>query len=467
MPRYCPCIQLASTKARSGVISALLVLFWLVGGVVHAQTADTSSAPETVKLAAQQTIEIKVGRWDPVEELYTAWEQVGGTFLVNTDGSVTLPLVGRLEVSGITTDQLSEQIRQKVQSRLGLRGDIEVVVSISAFAPIYVVGDVRSPGAYPHTPGMTVLQAMSLAGGVNGSNTSLVRGERGALSSLGSYRVLELELLRRLATLARLEAEVDGSEIVIPAELADAPMSEELIDQERQIMDARQSAFQSSLAQLDELEALLEQRINRLDAQAELRQQQLVLLEEELENAASLVERGLSTAARESNLQREVADQEVRLLEVETARLNAEQQLNETSRDKLDLTNERRRDLVQGLQEQHAAIGELRIRMETEASLFAESVQTGNGLVQLSSMAPPTLEITRAGPDGSVTFPVGRVDQIEGGDVLEVVLAAPEPNDSIPVRRLSSGTSRSIRPLQSLENTGGAVAPTEVDTPPS
>lgn len=143
-------------------------------------------------------------------------------------------------------------------------------------------------------------------------------------------------------------------------------------------MVAQKSAFESSMAQIEELEALLQERITRLEQQAGLRQRQLALLNEELENAASLVERGLSTVARESNLQRAVTDQQVRLLEVETARLTAQQQLNETRRDRLDLTNERDRERVQGVQDQRAAIAELSVRMETEAALFAESTQIGN-----------------------------------------------------------------------------------------
>lgn len=420
----------SNTKVWLPIATVLFIV------IVLPLLARAESAPTVETLGAQQKLEIRVGRWDPIQETYADWDAIGGNFQVSASGTVTLPLIGSLPAAGLTPDALGAEISQRVQDRMGVRGEVQAVVTIMEYAPIYVLGDVGAPGAYPHAPNMTVLQALSLAGGIDSANPQLLRGERGALSALGSYRVMELELLRRLATLTRLEAEEAGTEMATPEELSTSPLGTELIAQEQRIMEAQQTALSSSLTQLDELEALLQERISRLETQAILRQEQLDLLDEELTNAASLVERGLSTAARASNLKREVADQQVRLLEVETARLNAEQQLNETRRDRLDLTNQHSKDRVQGMQDQRAAIGELRIRMETEAALFSEAASVGTGVVDLSAMTEPVLQITRVEADGPRSFPVGRNDRVEGGDVLEVVLSTPAATDTIPVRRL-------------------------------
>ena len=443
-----------------------VVLTLLLAMPAFAQSSSETAEVAVETLGAQQTIEVRVGRWDPIQETYANWDAIGGSFQISAAGTVTLPLIGTMSVSGLTPDALSMDIAQRVQDRMGLRGDVQAVVTITEYAPIYILGDVGAPGAYPHAPNMTVLQALSLAGGVDSVSPQLLRGERGARSSMGSYRVMELELLRRLATLSRLEAEEAGTDMVTPDELAATPMGAELMAQERRIMEAQSTALASSLAQIDELEALLLERISRLNTQAGLRQEQLALLDEELENASSLVERGLSTAARASNLKREVADQQVRLLEVETARLNAEQQLNETRRDRLDLTNQRNRDRVQGLQDQRAAIGELRIRMETEAALFSDSMRTGTGVVSLSAMTSAAFQITRTGPEGPQTFDVGRDDRVEGGDVLEVTLRAPTDNDKIPIRRLPEQMSGQA-PQPTLETPQSVVSPDMSSKPSS
>ncbi len=435
----------------------------------HAQT--DIGAVENQTLAPQQVIDIRIGRWDPVQETYSDWPAVGGVFPISTSGTVTLPLVGTVTVAGMTPDDLAVQISDQLQVRIGLRGNVEVVVSIVEFAPIYVLGDVRAPGVYPHAPQLTVLQALSLAGGIDGPGVAFVQGESGALNALGNYRVRELELLRRLATLSRLEAEEAEAAMTPPEELATSPIGVELIAEERKILAARQSAFSSGLAQIDDLGVLLQERIARLNAQAELRKRQLGLLEDELRDASSLVQRGLSTTSRQSALQRQVTDQQIRLLEVETARLNAEQRLNEARRDRLDMVNERSRELVQGLQDQRAAIRELRLRMETDAALFADASRTGRGLVELSPLVTPLLQITRQGPEGPVTFSVGRDNLIEGGDVLEVVLDMPAPNDAIPVRRLSlpaasSPSAKAIQPADPSTAMGRTEAVKE-GLPPS
>lgn len=420
------------------VVGALaLALSLSAGDAVRAQQQAESVPRDVQLLGPQQTVDIRIGRWDAVAEAFVPWETIGGAYKISATGTIALPFVGSVQASGLAPDELGRALAQRFQDRLGLSSDIQAVVTISEFAPIYMLGDVRAPGAYPHVPGMTVLQALSLAGGLEQPATALLRGERNALGAMGNYRVFELERMRRLARLARLEAEETGSQIVVPPDLAASPLAAELIEQERRIMVAQKSAFESSMAQIEELEALLQERITRLEQQAGLRQRQLALLNEELENAASLVERGLSTVARESNLQRAVTDQQVRLLEVETARLTAQQQLNETRRDRLDLTNERDRERVQGVQDQRAAIAELSVRMETEAALFAESTQIGNGLVALSEAMIPVLQITRTGPQGTETFAVNRDDPVQGGDVVEVVLSRPAPGDAIPVHRLA------------------------------
>ncbi|WP_162947014.1 polysaccharide biosynthesis/export family protein [Ruegeria sp. EL01] len=429
------------SQALSGIrrrVSVSLAVVVLLSGNAAAQSSSGTGAISAETLGPQQTLDIRIGKWDPVDEVFLPWDAVAGTYLINASGEVAVPLVGSVQAAGMTPDELGADLAGRIQNRMGLRSDLQVIVTITEYAPIYILGDVKSPGAYSHVPGMSVLQALSLSGGIDDASSALVRGERNALSALGNYRVMELELMRRLARLARLEAEETGAEFVAPPELVSSPLGTELIEQERKIMASEQSAFASNLAQIEELEALLLERIARLQQQIEVRQRQLNLLSEELENASSLVERGLSTVTRESNLQRAVTDQQVRLLEVETAQLSAEQRLSETHRDRLDMTNQRDRERVQGIQEQRAATAELRVKMETEAALFAEAERTGNGLVELSMLASLTMQVTRSKPEGPVTFLVERNDQVQGGDVLEVILSSPTANDAIQVRRLTT-----------------------------
>jgi protein involved in polysaccharide export with SLBB domain len=401
---------------RAGL--ALAVLSLMGSGPALAQEGEG--------IAAHDTVRVTVGRWNPMTEEYTAWPDLGGDFQVGADGALMLPMAGALTVDGLSATELGEAISRRLGERMGLSGQISVAVGLTEPEPIYVIGGVRDAGAYPSRPRLTVLQAISLAGGMNTPGTAFLRSERDALGTIGQYRVLELSLLRNLAIRARLRAELnDASAIDVPPEVANASLGAELIEQERAIRQARDAALTSNLRQPEELEALLNERIVRIESQLELRERQPTLAEEELEDAARLVERGLSVESRRNQLERLVADQEVRKLELETAKLNAEQRLNELGRDRLDLTNERRQRLVESLGSVGMEIEKLRVQMETQAALYAETLRYGDGFVEIDRPGTARYEITRTDGGETEIIAASESTRLLPGDVLRVALPDP------------------------------------------
>jgi polysaccharide biosynthesis/export protein ExoF len=399
----------------------------------------SAQADQSYLLGPRDMLNIRVGQWNALEGEYIAWPDVSGEYRVSPEGTIAVPLAGEVVASGLSTGELATEVAMRLGERVGQRDQIEATVDIAEFRPIFVVGGVRSPGAYPFTPGLTVLQALGLAGGIERADPTFLRSERGALTSLGSYEVMRLQLLRRLATAARLQAELDENDsIEIPPELADAPFGSELIDREREIRAARDTTLQSSLSQIDSLESLLNQQIERLSEQLTLRGRQLELAQQELESTASLVERGLSVAANRSALERLVADQQVRSLELETARLNAEQRLNEAGRERLDIINERRREIVEAIRLERSEIEELRVRIRTEAALYAEATRFEDGFISPQGLGAPVMELTRVEDESFITMAAERMDLLRPGDVLEVRL--PMLDESLLATRRGPGT---------------------------
>src|SRR4030095_6268812 len=74
-----------------------------------------------------------------------------------------LPSVGRIEVVGHNLDEFEDEVIRRLRES-GLLNP-QITVDVAAYRPIYVVGDVKSPGRYPFEMGMTVLQALAVAGG--------------------------------------------------------------------------------------------------------------------------------------------------------------------------------------------------------------------------------------------------------------------------------------------------------------
>ena len=85
--------------------------------------------------------------------------------LVRPDGKITLPLIGDIQASEINTIDLKDLIEKKLADFVE-NPEVTVIVLESRSKKFYIIGKVRQAGTYPLNPGITVLQALSLAGGL-------------------------------------------------------------------------------------------------------------------------------------------------------------------------------------------------------------------------------------------------------------------------------------------------------------
>jgi polysaccharide export outer membrane protein len=84
---------------------------------------------------------------------------------VSEDGKITFPLLGEISVAGLTVQRLERKITTLLAK--GYIVNPHVGVFVEEFrVVVYVTGEVRKPGSYPYEEGMTVIKAVSLAGGL-------------------------------------------------------------------------------------------------------------------------------------------------------------------------------------------------------------------------------------------------------------------------------------------------------------
>ncbi|TCP34091.1 polysaccharide biosynthesis/export family protein [Sphingomonas sp. BK235] len=142
-------------------ITALWGLILLANaGVVSAQTGP-ATAPAPVASAASPAY--LLGPGDKVQIAVYGEQELTGEQLVGPDGSVTLPLIGRVIAKGRSVNQVSEDIRARLAD--GFVQNPSVAVTIVAYRPFYILGEVNTPGQYEYAQGMTVLSAVARAGG--------------------------------------------------------------------------------------------------------------------------------------------------------------------------------------------------------------------------------------------------------------------------------------------------------------
>src|SRR5207237_197665 len=84
---------------------------------------------------------------------------------VRLDGKISFPLIGEVQAAGLTASQLTEAVTKELSKSVKNPNVTVVVKEIRSFR-IFVLGRVAKPGAYAIKPGLPVLQALTLAGGL-------------------------------------------------------------------------------------------------------------------------------------------------------------------------------------------------------------------------------------------------------------------------------------------------------------
>jgi len=121
----------------------------------------------------------RLGVGDRLKVSVFGHDELSGSFVVNGNGEIVMPLVRRVNSLGLTTDQLSDAITRKL--RPDYLVNPRVTVELLSYRPFYIIGEVNKPGSYPYVEGMTVLNAIALAGGyARRANKGKVIVERGA-----------------------------------------------------------------------------------------------------------------------------------------------------------------------------------------------------------------------------------------------------------------------------------------------
>jgi polysaccharide export outer membrane protein len=125
---------------------------------------NDAAKKQTVPKAATTDPSYIIGAQDVLD--IDVWQEAELTksVTVRPDGKISLPLVNDVQAAGMTPTQLAGDLTTKFKKFVS---DPQVTVIVTAINSqrIYILGEASRPGAYPLLPGMTVLQALSSAGG--------------------------------------------------------------------------------------------------------------------------------------------------------------------------------------------------------------------------------------------------------------------------------------------------------------
>jgi polysaccharide biosynthesis/export protein len=106
----------------------------------------------------------RLGPGDKLRIITVSDEALTGDFRINASGDIELPMLGRFHAGGYSASGLGRALAVALR-QAGLERDPSVAVEVVRYRPVFVLGEVNKPGAFPYQPGMTMLSAVALAGG--------------------------------------------------------------------------------------------------------------------------------------------------------------------------------------------------------------------------------------------------------------------------------------------------------------
>lgn len=129
-----------------------------VNDAVH--TLPPSDAVRPVEVIAA---DYRLGVGDKLSISVLGEEDLTMELRVNDKGNINYPFLGTINASGLTVEELREQVIGGLRPAYML--DPRVTIQVVEYRLFFINGEVKSPGGFPWQPGMTVRKAVALAGG--------------------------------------------------------------------------------------------------------------------------------------------------------------------------------------------------------------------------------------------------------------------------------------------------------------
>jgi polysaccharide biosynthesis/export protein len=352
---------------------------------------------------------------------------------VGSDGMISLPLVGDIQAAGRTLKDVRSDVRaaltrqpfrRAANSEAGSTSVYniappEITLRIAEFRPVYVTGDVAHPGQVAYRPGVTVRQAVALAGGYGRD-----RAETGVTDLQTKYDHASLDFARYSLKVQRIETELGrpaGSGkspgfLGVPASTAAGIAAEE---EESRL--AREQAYKSKQ---DFLNIALEQSNRRIDAlstQAENEQKGAELDAAEAVSVDDLFRKGVVPASRRTEVRRSSLLSASRALETRVAVEDGKRDRSDLQA-KLDSLNHDHK--VELLQDLETATANMR-----SAGLEMQGLQQKLGM---ESDIKPNIQVLvfRQGADERSRIVADEDTELLPGDTLEITIERHSPVDA-------------------------------------
>ncbi|TWB46041.1 polysaccharide biosynthesis/export family protein [Nitrospirillum pindoramense] len=124
---------------------------------------DTTGRPGAPAPGGVAAADYQLGPGDRVRITVFGQQDLSGEYAVDGSGTLSFPLVGQVHAGSLTAAQLGKSLESSLSPNY--IKNPHVSVEVLSYRPFYILGEVKTPGSYAYVSGMTVLNAVALAGG--------------------------------------------------------------------------------------------------------------------------------------------------------------------------------------------------------------------------------------------------------------------------------------------------------------
>jgi polysaccharide export outer membrane protein len=405
----------------------------------------------------------KLGPGDRITVTVFGQAELSGDIPVDGAGNIVLPFIGPIEVKDLTTLECQNLIRDRLAD--GILQKPSVSVRISELRPLYILGDVRAPGAYPFRYGSTVQSAVAVAGGFG--LPPLLQAAAVSEFLLADERVRQLNLQKQalLVRRARLEAQRDGMKTFAPPTpqgvTEGVPMfgggatqqqASSIVAEETDTFETQDAILQRQLDLLRSQKPRIEKEIDSFNGQIAAAKKQLEVVKQQADQYTRLVKQGLGLVNAELQLRLTEANQESELWRVTTQVLRLQMEAGELDLKIYEVEASFKRQVITELRDVRERLRELDVTLPSAREIREVKLQQAGSMAG----AARSIIVTRTRNNEANVFQATETTTLEPGDIIDVKKLLPReltyqgPSASEPgLRSFQSGAAGPERPVAS------------------
>jgi protein involved in polysaccharide export with SLBB domain len=305
---------------------------------------------------------------------FQGYPDLTGEYRISPDGTISIPVIGRFNLVNKSAAQLEKILATKTGEIAGR--EVYVTVETAAYKPMFVTGLVKNPGSIQWFPGMTVLQALSLSGGIYRADSIAKSDPAHGLNALSRLKKALEDEKRSIAVLARVRAEQRGSSVIeVPEHLvkvAGTKEAEQLIKAQTVLLESRKNSLAGQLASLERGRALASQELAGLKAQSVRLKELLTLRTDTRQKMQDLLAKGLVRTDRAVDEEIKVSELEEKSTNTAVAIARVQATVANLEREAVTLDAERNAHLEDEALKLEREIAQLEIECQTSRDAYSE-----------------------------------------------------------------------------------------------